>query len=207
MTWYTKPLRDCLPADFVDLFLNDNEGERVIFIGVGVVKDIQDAFGFSVGRRFVDAQYMYDGLVRLGVLCFFNDNRPKSGLAAIQLSLWGWKRCTKSFFPKGTRSWEKMVAAGPEFCPPSWGMDNKGKVMVPFTRTGFSTYNYNNKKKGSLSVHQVVYHGYEVYCPASLFLIKMKATLLVNTKYDMGKMDRTFIMQILEDDIGHDFTP
>ena len=36
----------------------------------------------------------------LQVLCFFDDSRPRSSITHQQISMWGYEKCTKTFFKK-----------------------------------------------------------------------------------------------------------
>lgn len=149
MDWtrdYRYPLRQVLPREFLDLFSSKRgpDGEDpVIWVGNGVKEDIENALGIDIKNRFVDSQLIFDGMIQRGALCHWDDSRPRSALIYIQLSLWGWKRVTKTFLynkkarssgfdprtgaakyddNKGTckRSWQKMVSEDPLMFPPSW---------------------------------------------------------------------------------------
>ena len=61
-------LGETLPEDFMQLFFyHPDPNDNVCFVGNDVRRDIMEAFRIDVGNRFIEAEYMYDGLVRMGV--------------------------------------------------------------------------------------------------------------------------------------------
>jgi hypothetical protein len=188
------PYKECLPPALMQLL----EGDLVVWAGVGLLKDFKD-LQLKEPLHHYDVSYIYDGLIQRGVLAHWRDGSPRSGVMAMQLSLFGHEHITgpirrgrkamiRGKLKDNPDSWWERVGEEPEFWPDRW----RNFRDVPHTWNQSNTYTFGEKDE--LTARQIWYNVGDLYTYMAVMLTQVLATLLVNPDYQ-GK---TLSKELLE---------
>jgi hypothetical protein len=182
-------LLESLPPDLAGLFTSES---GLVLMGVGIARDIE-ALGIT-GMRWIEAQYLYDGLIKRGALCHFLPSRPQSGVHAMQASMWGWEYVTKLFW--SLQEWTESIFKN---YPKEWERNG-----LPKYRKMINTMKWINSE---LTDHQWHYNAHDLFIIIALVYLKIVATLINNPSWQGGTIDKWLFDLVLEEEIGVEFKP